>query len=64
MQGYRVVERWLGLDCRLSLKLALGFTGKAQIEEYGIASSTKSVGECVDVQRLEEFTKRLVLGES
>jgi isoleucyl-tRNA synthetase len=65
MQGYKVVRKagWdtHGLPVELEVEKQLGFTGKAQIEEYGIAAFNEKCKESVwQYQKdWEEFTKRL-----
>ncbi|TAL51236.1 isoleucine--tRNA ligase [Patescibacteria group bacterium] len=65
MQGYRVVRKagWdtHGLPVELEVEKQLGFTGKAQIEEYGIAKFNEKCKESVWQYKKdwEEFTKRL-----
>lgn len=65
MQGYRVVRKagWdtHGLPVELEVEKQLGFTGKAQIEEYGIAAFNEKCKESVWQYKKdwEEFTRRL-----
>lgn len=65
MQGYRVVRKagWdtHGLPVELEVEKQLGFTGKAQIEEYGIAKFNEKCKESVWQYKKdwEEFTRRL-----
>ncbi|MCR4314472.1 MAG: class I tRNA ligase family protein, partial [Candidatus Uhrbacteria bacterium] len=65
MQGYRVVRKggWdtHGLPVELEVEKQLGFTGKAQIEEYGIAKFNEKCRESVWAYKKdwEEFTQRL-----
>ena len=65
MQGYRVVRKagWdtHGLPVELEVEKQLGFTGKAQIEEYGIAAFNQKCKESVWQYKKdwEEFTRRL-----
>lgn len=65
MQGYNVVRKagWdtHGLPVELEVEKQLGFTGKAQIEEYGIDKFNEKCKESVWQYKKdwEEFTKRL-----
>lgn len=65
MQGYKVVRKagWdtHGLPVELEVEKQLGFTGKAQIEEYGIAKFNAMCKESVWAYKKdwEEFTERL-----
>ncbi|MBI2475566.1 isoleucine--tRNA ligase [Candidatus Uhrbacteria bacterium] len=65
MQGYRVVRKggWdtHGLPVEIEVEKQLGFTGKAQIEEYGIAKFNELCKQNVwkYKKEWEEFTKRL-----
>ncbi|MBI4435071.1 isoleucine--tRNA ligase [Candidatus Uhrbacteria bacterium] len=65
MQGFKVVRKagWdtHGLPVELEVEKQLGFTGKAQIEEYGIAAFNEKCKESVWQYKKdwEEFTKRL-----
>ncbi|MBI2473779.1 isoleucine--tRNA ligase [Candidatus Uhrbacteria bacterium] len=65
MQGYRVVRKagWdtHGLPVELEVEKQLGFTGKAQIEEYGIAAFNEKCKQSVWAYKKdwEEFTQRL-----
>lgn len=65
MQGYRVVRKagWdtHGLPVELEVEKQLGFTGKAQIEEFGIAAFNEKCKQSVWTykQEWERFTKRL-----
>ncbi len=65
MQGYRVMRKagWdtHGLPVELEVEKQLGFTGKAQIEEYGIAPFNQMCKESVWEYKKdwEEFTNRL-----
>lgn len=65
MQGYKVVRKagWdtHGLPVELEIEKQLGFTGKAQIEEYGIAKFNAMCKESVWAYKKdwEEFTERL-----
>ncbi|MEK7620035.1 MAG: isoleucine--tRNA ligase [Patescibacteria group bacterium] len=65
MQGYKVIRKggWdtHGLPVELEVEKQLGFTGKAQIEEYGIAKFNEKCRESVWQYKKdwEEFTKRL-----
>jgi isoleucyl-tRNA synthetase len=65
MQGYRVVRKggWdtHGLPVEIEVEKQLGFTGKAQIEEFGIAKFNELCKQNVwkYKKEWEEFTKRL-----
>ncbi|MFA4845023.1 MAG: isoleucine--tRNA ligase [Patescibacteria group bacterium] len=65
MQGYSVIRKggWdtHGLPVELEVEKQLGFTGKAQIEEYGIAKFNEKCKESVWTYKKdwEEFTQRL-----
>ena len=65
MQGYRVERQagWdtHGLPVELEVEKQLGFTGKAQIEEYGIAPFNEKCRESVWTYLTDwrEFTRRL-----
>lgn len=65
MQGYRVGRKagWdtHGLPVELEVEKQLGFTGKAQIEEFGIAPFNEKCKESVwtYLTDWQEFTKRL-----
>ncbi len=65
MQGYRVTRKagWdtHGLPVEIETEKQLGFKGKAQIEEYGIAAFNQKCKESVWVYKKEweEFTRRL-----
>src|SRR3989339_213460 len=65
MQGYRVVRKggWdtHGLPVEIEVEKQLGFTGKAQIEEYGIGPFNEKCKESVWTYKKdwEDFTKRL-----
>jgi isoleucyl-tRNA synthetase len=65
MQGYHVRRKagWdtHGLPVELEVEKQLGFTGKAQIEEYGIAAFNEKCKESVWQYKKdwEEFTRRL-----
>src|SRR3989339_932885 len=65
MQGFKVVRKagWdtHGLPVELEVEKQLGFTGKAQIEEFGIAAFNEKCKESVWQYKKdwEEFTKRL-----
>lgn len=65
MQGFRVVRKagWdtHGLPVELEVEKQLGFTGKAEIEEYGIDTFNAKCKESVWAykQNWETFTKRL-----
>ncbi|NQV90325.1 isoleucine--tRNA ligase [Candidatus Uhrbacteria bacterium] len=65
MQGYKVVRKagWdtHGLPVELEVEKQLGFTGKAQIEEYGIEKFNAKCKESVWAYKKdwEEFTQRL-----
>jgi isoleucyl-tRNA synthetase len=65
MQGYKVIRKagWdtHGLPVELEVEKQLGFTGKAQIEEYGIAKFNAKCKESVWKYKKdwEEFTRRL-----
>jgi isoleucyl-tRNA synthetase len=65
MQGYRVVRKagWdtHGLPVELEVERQLGFTSKAQIEEYGIAAFNEKCRQSVWTYKKEweEFTRRL-----
>ncbi len=65
MQGYRVVRKagWdtHGLPVEIEVEKQLGFTGKAQIEEYGIAKFNELCKQNVwkYKKEWEEFTRRL-----
>ncbi len=65
MQGY-LVERKAGWDCHglpveLAVEKELGFTGKADIEEYGVAEFNAKCRESVlrHVDAFEEMTERM-----
>jgi len=65
MQGYHVVRKagWdtHGLPVELEVEKQLGFTGKSQIEEYGIAAFNEKCKQSVWAYKKdwEEFTQRL-----
>src|SRR3989339_804123 len=65
MQGYKVIRKggWdtHGLPVELEVEKQLGFTGKAQIEEFGIAPFNEKCKESVWTYLTDwkEFTRRL-----